>query len=831
MDLRDLRVGWRILIKEPGYSIICILGLALAFAACLTLVSYAYIQFHYDAQVPNNDRVFQVKGLPNYQDSPRWTQYPALGLRDAALNSGLDIIATVVERDIVRIRTGNLPHQYLLRAADPSFAAIFGIRPMEGDLTAALSRPNGLAVTRQTALQLFGDAHVVGRIVDIEDAAKPNDSGSRQTSQYEIMAVLGDPPANSTLPFSILASTQSGLSSPKDFEDWAGGHGRVYVKFMGTPQPDALRRALQSAMDHSPAKSQITAEQREKLGGSSAVTVGVTALRDVHFDPDFAYAIGSLRDDDRYGNPSTVLALAGMGLLILLLATINYVNLATVRTIERQHEIAIRKLIGTPASRIASQFIIESLLVTVLATTFGIVLTWLGKPLIEDLFSKYHPYTSFSDINSRPNVVLLSPATIGFSLAFGIMVGLASGIYPALIAARTRVARSLAGRGDKGGRYGHWWRRALTVLQIASAMALAGVALAVTWQSTYATRLNLGFNQNPLIVVTPPFKADPASIRGFETAAEHLDGVFGVTSQSFRPASDVGMETKSVRRLDGLMVAVENVGVAPNAFQIYGVTAIAGRVFDNSLDRIEGSDAAVLDRAAVRAIGFRSPDSAVGAVVTGRNSDGSSFTWRIVGVIDGMRLESIYNRSSPMVYLVSPASGLLTIRARGNVVVRREALEKLWPQYFPNAIPHIELVKSNIEGVYADDRKEAQLIAIAASLAMAIAAVGIYVLSAYTVRKRTKEIVLRKLYGATPRDIVTVIAREFALLNLAGAILGLPIAAICIQRYLGHFVEQAPGLGWALPSAVVASSIVVFVCIVQQLVVAMRTAPIQVLRN
>jgi putative ABC transport system permease protein len=111
--------------KQTGYSIICILGLALAFAACLTLFSYAYIQFHYDTQVPNNDRVFQVKSLPNYQDTPRWSQYPALGLRDAALNSGIDVIATVVQRDIVRIRTSNLPHQYLLRAVDPSFAGIF----------------------------------------------------------------------------------------------------------------------------------------------------------------------------------------------------------------------------------------------------------------------------------------------------------------------------------------------------------------------------------------------------------------------------------------------------------------------------------------------------------------------------------------------------------------------------------------------------------------------------------------------------------------------------------------------------------------------------------
>jgi putative ABC transport system permease protein len=363
-------------------------------------------------------------------------------------------------------------------------------------------------------------------------------------------------------------------------------------------------------------------------------------------------------------------------------------------------------------------------------------------------------------------------------------------------------------------------------------MALAGAALGVTWQSTYATRLNLGFNQDPLIIVTPPFKVDPASIHGFETAAEHLDAVLGVTSQSFRVGSrGVGVEHKSVRRRDGVMVSVKNVAMAPNAFQVYGISPIAGRVFDPSLDRIEGSDAAVLDRAASRAIGFRTPDLAVGEVLTGRDSDGASFTWHVVGVIDGIRMESLHDQASPMVYLVSPTSNLLTVKARGNVNATREELERLWLQYFPNNPPHIELVKSNIEGVYADDRKEAQLISIAAAIAIALAAVGVYVLAAYTVRKWRKELVLRKLFGATPRDIVSVIVREFALLTLAGAILGLPVASLCIQSYLGHFVEHAPGMAWALPSAFIASAIIVIACIFQQLVVAMRMAPAHILRD
>jgi putative ABC transport system permease protein len=500
--------------------------------------------------------------------------------------------------------------------------------------------------------------------------------------------------------------------------------------------------------------------------------------------------------------------------LVLLLAATNYVNLATVRTLARQREIAVRKVLGASAPAVARQFLAESVLVCVLATVLGLLLAWLLLPV-------------FADLVQRKLDGMFNAVSLAATLALGVLLGLAAGAYPTWSALRVHATAALAGRGSSETARGLWIRRGLTALQFGVAIGLTATTLAVAWQTRYASTLDPGFDMAPLLMFPAANDMRDPRTRAFRDAVARLPGVAGV-SVSHLPFS-VGHNIVTLRRAGGTATDINLYAVSPEFFDVYGVKPVAGRLYSPALDKFGNDDRVVINAAAARQLGFPTPRDAVGQMVTDNMGEKPK---QVVGVAPDLRQRSARDGQQPSVFYLNDRVGGFTVRCNGDVDAVRRAIEALWPRYFPNEPVDVVRMPTLITDIfYADDLRLAKLLAASSAIATAIAAFGIYVLAAYSVRRREREIVLRKLYGAGSAAIAQLVAREFAALVGAGAVLGLPFAWVAIQRWLGAFTERAPIGVWTLVAALLVAGVVALVSTLRHALAAVRIRPASALRE
>jgi putative ABC transport system permease protein len=802
MNLRDFRVGWRLLVKEPGYSTVVIAGLAVGIAVCFLLLGLVRHSFSYDREVPERERVFQLMERWNVAAlGNEWNSGSSLASRDAALASGQPLLATSVVDDNYDVRAGSQVVSLLVSVVDPDFEKIFQPKVLAGDLHAALTRPDAVALSRQTALKLFGTVNAVGKTLQ----------DSNRT--FVVLAVVADQPAASTLGFDSLAGSNTAFLPPgwlqKWRNAWGGIAGRVYLKLLPGADKQAVLEAVRSGLRNSRLVKQDFAQQAAALGGRDLIDYKLTPIADSYLDPDrkgMSYVHADLQ---------TIYGLAAVAALILLLAATNYVNLATVRTLARQREIAVRKVLGASAPAVARQFLAESVLVCLIATGFGLLLAWLMLPV-------------FSDLMQRKFDNMFSSGAIAATVLFGVLLGLAAGAYPTWSALGVRANAALAGRGNSETARGLWLRRSLTALQFAAAIGLTGTTLAVAWQTQYASTLNPGFNPAPLVMFGASNDMRDTRTRALRDALVRLPGVEGV-AESNRPFTSSNNIT-SLRRDGGEATDMNRYEVSPEFFGVFGLKPVAGRLFDPMYDTLEQRDRVVINASAARKLGFATPQDAVGKTLG--DTSGEDKPVQIVGVAPDIRHRSAREGEQPSVFYLSDHLAVFTVRCRQDPATVMHEIEELWPRFFPNeTLDEMRVASFITVHFYADDLRMAKLLAASSVIAIAIAAFGIYVLAAYSVQRRTKEIVLRKLYGAGKGAIGSLMAREFGSLLATGALLGLPAAWIATQHYMAPFTERAPVGFWTLAAALAVAGLVTLGSTLRHTLAAVRMAPVCALRD
>lgn len=808
MSLRDFRIGWRLLAQQPAYSAVVIASLALGYAACFLLLGFVDYAFSYERDVPAAERIYLVKDRINVIGRPYWSELSSYPLLEVAQRSGLSDGATLMVPLATSMQAGAQLRNVELMAVNASFPALFGIRALRGDLAAALARPDALALTVATAQQLFGSDDVLGKTLQVEGLP------------YTVTALLANPPANSTITYAALAGIGTAAFAPDLraalLASWGNTASRLYVRLKPGVTAQALQQVLQDGVDRSPIMRQIPPEMRDKLGDKKVIEIAVGALPGRYFDDDTANGFGA----GPHGSRAAMLGLAAIAVLVLLLAVTNYVNLATVRTLQRQREIAVRKMMGAGAVRLVGQLLAESLLVALLATVLGLLLAWLLLP-------------AFSTLVDRQLAGIARPAALLCALAIGVLVGLAAGAYPAWVALGVRPVAAMAGRGASETAGGLWLRRALTVLQFASAMGLIAATLAVAWQTRFATQASPGFDPRPLLVLDLPttLTQDPAGLT-LRDALARLPGVRGVAGAQDPVGRAFSGASGPVQRVGGKQSFVLVRNVTPNFFELYGVAPLAGRLFQARLDAEQNDNVVVLNAAAARGLGFASPQAAVGQLLTYERPTGW-VTVRVVGIAPEIRHDTLRDAPQPILYRNNRDLSVLTVRAEdgADMAALAQSAGVLARQAYPGRVTAIAPAGSFFAANYADDVRLAQMLGGASVVALVIAAFGIYVLSAYNVQRRAREIVLRKLYGASRAAVARLVGAEFVLLIACGAVLGLPPAALAIRHYLATYVERAPIAGWTLLAALLLAMGVALLATLRHTLAAMRITPAHALRG
>jgi putative ABC transport system permease protein len=782
MKLQDFRVGARLLAESPVYSLVAVLGLAVGLAVCLLLLGYARYSWQYNAYVPDADNVYLVKQRNNFAIGAAWIDECPVLLRNVA--------ATLPG---VTTSSGYLPwfpltaqvdgHLFRLRNVTvlPGFVEMMGIRAISGDLTDALSRPDSFVVTRSAALRLFGTENVLGRTAVLKSAEALTVTG-------RIGAVVPDPPANSTIRYEALLGLNLSLlprfMAAEALTGKLGFPGNLLLRIQPGASLEAITAALQRAVDEAPVfRKKISPETRDKLAGRRMIDIQLSRLRDAYFDNELARSPWSMQVDR--GDANVVAGLVAVAIVILALAALNYVNLASLRIIRRQREIAIRKTLGVSRYRLVLQFVAESQLVALLATAVGLLLAWLALPMFGELMNR--------DLSS-----LSTLANAARALVIGVFVGVLTAIYPAWIALGVRPAHILVGRADTESPRGKRLRQALSVLQVAAAMGLASFTLAIYWQTLFVMNASPGFDPSHLLV----FELNDGIIVGersdnFVTALSEQPGIAGVTVTTDAVGRSKNSFGVTLRLQNGRSATVDMKSVSRNFFVEYGLRPVAGRLFDPAVDRDNSTEPLVINSITARALGFTTPQQAIGQTVR----LGELPSMRIVGVAPELRFGSLREAPRGLGYQLQTDGVTLTARASGSIADAERAVRTVWSRFYPNSILELTPAKEIFAASYADDARLATLLGFSTIIALLIAAFGVYVLAADAVRRRTKEIALRKLFGTRRGDIGRLVAKDIGAIILLAAVIALPIAAIAIARYLAPFIEQTPLAFWSLAIA------------------------------
>jgi hypothetical protein len=319
--------------------------------------------------------------------------------------------------------------------------------------------------------------------------------------------------------------------------------------------------------------------------------------------------------------------------------------------------------------------------------------------------------------------------------------------------------------------------------------------------------------------------------RGFIAEMRHHPAIAGVTLSSDAIGRTRNPWHKEFRREGGRPIMVEVKEVTPPFFVEYGIRPVAGRLFDPRLDHYDPVIPVVLNELAARDLGFASPQQAVGATLRGRTALMSEMdSVQIIGIAPEIRFKSLREAPVAIVYQLWSGGMTATVRARGSVAYAEAAVRSVWPKYFPQTELQMSAAKDIYAANYADDAALAKLLGLATLVAMFIAAIGAFVLATDAVQRRTREIALRKLFGAQRRDIGRLVARELGVVMLLAAGVALPLAALAIARYLAPFTERTPWAYWAMAVALMVGVSVVGAAAARQARIAMSTRPSAALR-
>jgi putative ABC transport system permease protein len=788
---------YRSVVRHRLYAAINVLGLALGVAVFLVLMLVVRFQTSFEAWIPHADQIYVVR-------SKDWI---VGGWRSSTLGAFLDelrgdypqIVGSRVGGDLATVRQGATITPEQVTWVDPSFFKVFDLPWIAGDRTQALQAPDGMVIAQSKARRYFGAANPIGQRLTL--------SLYKKVRTYRVVGVIKDPPPTTDFQFGVLIP----LAEPTPEENprwrqWSSSSITTYLR-LGTPgEAKALGDGFESFIDR---HAGPLVHPRPQLR--------LTPLRQMHLIVPPAEAI--------------VAAIAAVAVLTLLLAAVNYVNLATARASMRAKEVALRKVMGATRPGLIAQFVGESVVVVLCGALIGLAICELVLPLFSAAIGVTLKLDYFGD-----------PWLAGMMAFVVLVVGVGAGAYPAFVLSRFQAASVLASaRSPGGGRAGSRLREALVVLQFAIAIAFTiGMAVIVS-QAAYLHRADLGFRRQGLIQVDsfPHQELTPEQRASLLTAWRAEPGVVAA-AQSDNAPGYIFRRMDTFKRPgtpdDGPII--DSASIGPTFLQTYGARLLAGRLpdpsraadFSASKDDAASNGNVVLNARAAQVLGFASPRDAVGQSL---ERQGKRFT--VIGVVSDMRFRSPREKLAPIVYW--SFSGAIdgaeaAVRYAGvdtDVLMARMAAD--WRRIVPTEPFLAKTMEAELEPYYRTDEQISRMLTLAAVLAVAIGCIGLYGLASFNTAQRVKEMGIRKTLGASTADIVRLLMGQFLRPVVLANLAAWPLAYIALRAYLVGFDQRvALTPGYFLIASGLTLAIAVVTVVGQALLVA-RAPPSKALRH
>lgn len=764
-----LKTAYRNLLRNKVFSGINVIGLTVGLASCLLLFMYITHELSYDDFQKKADRLVRVTmeySMEGHVDKVPVTgtkvgpefgrQFPEVALAARLINY----------RAIVHVNDRQFSEKRMM-FADSALFSMFSFQLLRGNPQTALVGPNKLVLCQTTARKYFGSANPIGKTLRIST------SGSGQ--DYAVTGVVEDCPANSQIKYDLLASFTT-LPAAKQ-EQWSSAN---YATYLLLRSPEALA-SLQAKI---PAflKTQFS---KEEMSGGNYLTYNLEPIRRVHLHSDVE---GNFEPN---GDLTYIYVFGSIALLILVIACVNYVNLATSRAVERAQEVGVRKVMGAGQGQLFGQFMGESLIVTFTALGLGILLAYLVLPLFNKLSDRAFSFA-----------VWLEPAYLLALLGIGLVVSLIAGSYPALVLARFQPVRVLKGHLKTAG--AGQFRQALIVFQFAITAFLIISTLLVRNQLAYIQHKKLGYSKDHVLVL-PANKQVNEKIDALKTEFRQHAGVLSVARAYESPVFiEGGYSMHRQDRPDGKSKMVTAIPVDEDFIKTMGIRLIAGRDLTKAdMERAsQKTDSLnyyhfILNESAARELGWK-PREAIGQ----KMDMGSGRPGEVGAVVEDFHFASMKQSIGPLIIFPEAWGNVLLVKLAGNnLPATLQTLETSWRSIIPDRPFEYSFMDEEFNQLYAAETRTGRIFSVFAFLSIFLACLGLFGLSAYTTAQRTKEIGVRKVLGASVLSLVGLLSKDFLKLVFIAIVVASPLAWYVMNRWLNDFAYRTSISWWVFALA------------------------------
>ncbi|QCB43276.1 ABC transporter permease [Sphingomonas sp. PAMC26645] len=802
---------WRSLTRHRLYAALNIGGLALGIAVFLVLTLYVRFETGFERWLPGYQHIYLVESQTSDALSSVRARQSTPVAAWSAIKADLPATrGTRIQRADAAVVKNGVGVRERMGLVDPTFFTIFQLHAVAGALPARFDDPTAIVITRRTAEKYFGSASPIGAPLAVTFGGK--------RYAYRVVAVIDDLPNDTQLEFDLLAplviSEDRNDASYVSNHSWNYGGPSTYVWLADAAAASRLAAALPGITAR-----HVTAETPDN-GGVFSVSLSLRRMTDTHFETP--------------GATLMVTTLGIIGLLTLIVAIVNYVNLATARAGLRAREVGMRKVLGADQATLLRHFVGEAIATALIAAVFGLALAELGVPLVN----------AATGLELSVRYVGLDGVLLPLAV-LAILVGAVAGLYPAVILSRVPAAAVLASaRSPGGGRAGARTREALVIFQFTVTIALIVGTLVLVSQTRHVREADVGYDRNQLLLVRS-FGSDSLDDSQRESLLHRfaaLPNARGVSVGTSVPGRGLYVSTTTypLPGTSGPGLSLERFDTIPGYFDVLGAKLIAGRQFDPARPADINPDKAgvagserlpaniIINRSAVRAFHFGSPQSAIGKTV------GIETPRTIIGVVEDMRVYSPRDKVSPTAYLFTlrpPQSAVAMIRFSGDAKAFAQTAGDAWRREAPEVPFDARTTVQALEKLYEADDRMANLFAIGAGLAVAIGCVGLWGLASFTTARRVREIGIRKVLGASSGDVVKLLVGQFLRPVLLANLLAWPLAYVAMRAWLAGFDDRiALSPSYFIAASVLALAIAI-ATVLSQSIRASRATPAWALRH
>src|SRR5690348_7904092 len=765
----------RSIVRHKLYSFINIAGLAVGLTAAILIGLFVQQELSFDTWLPGSERIYRIAIVVKVPgEPPRDNGAASSPLGPAVLEEIPGIQEqTRLHAHSAAVAVANRHYLQWINQVDSNFFTMIRLPFIAGNPATALARPDGVVLTRTAAIRYFGTDQAMGRTLLFD-----------QTTPRVVTGILRDLPYNTQFAgevFVLYPRPLPGTAATKrepDPDNWTTMDVSSYVRLAPGTNPKTVAGKIPAIFSRHLSPAFISELASVMHGAAGDVfKAKLVPFQDVHLTP---YTQGSIKPPN---SRTLVLGFAAIAALVLLVAGVNFTNLASARASLRAREVALRKVVGASKRQLVLQFVIEAVLTAVLA----LVLAFAATEALLPVYSGFLGHRITLDyLGNWPFVAAM--------IAIAGLTGLIGGICPAFILSSFRPGRVLHST-SAGAASTAVMRTILVVFQFAVSIGLAIAAAVIFTQIRFANQLDLGFDRDNIVMVhLNGAGLSPASQESMSEEISALPGVTGVALSDKVPGS--GASPANVVRIaaTGASIQVMNYSVSPEFAAVYGVKLEAGRFLsrDRGTDLHhgagpEGGRNVVIDENAARAFGF-TPDSAVGKTI---DLIGGRVT--IVGVVRNVLFAGAQAvQVAPTVFYTDPELYFeMSVRLKaGQIPETLTAISRVWQRYVPARPFYSRFVEESVGQLYADTERQGALLSIFVILAVFIASLGLFGLAAFVVERRTKEIGIRKIMGAKTGDIIRLLLWQFSIPVLLANVIAWPVAYYYLRRWLEGYAYR-----------------------------------------